>query len=433
MRKALKFNEIPLGRTLREKSSNMGFSPQPNKPKPFRSKLITDHSERHMLVVAPTGAGKGRNIIIPTLLSNPSSMVVVDIKGEAYKITARRRREMGQKVYVLDPHHLVTKTPDSLNPFDLIFRDMDSLEDNSLMLAEMITGGVRSLRDPFWDDLATALQSALIAHLASTKDIPDRSLGALYEILSSDDMVYNLAVILDTVGDKLNRFVYREIAAFLQHEAEKVRTSVRSTAQQHSRLFSIPAIKEAVKTTTIDLDGFVEGKPMTIYIVMPFAKLSSHRTVIRLWLTTLINLISSRTSKPDTVTHFIIDELTRLGPMPQVEQAVTLLRSYGVRCMLFLQSLEQLRKNYPMDHQAMVDNCGITATFGLERMQQCRDMAHFLGDISALELLHLPEGQAAVKIGKQPTQRLKKLDYLRDAMFRGTFDENSFYGTKRDL
>ena len=50
---------------------------------------ISDASEAHCLVVAPTGAGKGRGLVIPNLLQWPHSMIVVDVKGEAALATAR--------------------------------------------------------------------------------------------------------------------------------------------------------------------------------------------------------------------------------------------------------------------------------------------------------------------------------------------------------
>src|SRR4051812_27510742 len=57
--------------------------------------------DNHLMTVAPTGAGKGRGVIIPNLLAYPGPAVVIDPKGEAYQTTARRRRQMGQQVVVL--------------------------------------------------------------------------------------------------------------------------------------------------------------------------------------------------------------------------------------------------------------------------------------------------------------------------------------------
>ncbi|MGB1288308.1 MAG: type IV secretory system conjugative DNA transfer family protein, partial [Aggregatilineales bacterium] len=54
--------------------------------------------DSHLVTIAPTGAGKGRCAIIPNLLRYRGPVVVVDPKGENYAVTARTRREMGQKV-----------------------------------------------------------------------------------------------------------------------------------------------------------------------------------------------------------------------------------------------------------------------------------------------------------------------------------------------
>jgi len=42
----------------------------------------------HILVFAPTQSGKGRGIVIPTLLTWPHSVIVHDLKGENWALTA---------------------------------------------------------------------------------------------------------------------------------------------------------------------------------------------------------------------------------------------------------------------------------------------------------------------------------------------------------
>jgi type IV secretion system protein VirD4 len=64
---------------------------------------IEDASESHTLCIAPTGTGKSRSVVVPNLLIWEGSAVVIDIKGELAHLTARRRREMGQRVVVIDP------------------------------------------------------------------------------------------------------------------------------------------------------------------------------------------------------------------------------------------------------------------------------------------------------------------------------------------
>jgi type IV secretion system protein VirD4 len=67
-----------------------------------RGRLI-GRVKRHLLSVAPTRSGKGVSLIIPNLLNYMGSIIVIDPKGENAYLTAKRRRELGQKTYILDP------------------------------------------------------------------------------------------------------------------------------------------------------------------------------------------------------------------------------------------------------------------------------------------------------------------------------------------
>jgi Type IV secretory system Conjugative DNA transfer len=48
---------------------------------------------QHVLAFAPSRSGKGVGLVLPTLLSWPSSVVVNDIKGENWALTAGWRRD----------------------------------------------------------------------------------------------------------------------------------------------------------------------------------------------------------------------------------------------------------------------------------------------------------------------------------------------------
>jgi type IV secretion system protein VirD4 len=60
----------------------------------------------HLITVAPTRSGKGRDVIIPALLDWPYSAIVIDPKGELACVTSARRRRFGKVIY-LDPYGLV--------------------------------------------------------------------------------------------------------------------------------------------------------------------------------------------------------------------------------------------------------------------------------------------------------------------------------------
>ena len=213
----------------------MGFTAraEPVPKIPSVSTLLNDDTESHVLVVAPTGAGKGRNFIIPNLLSTASPCIVLDIKGEAARVTARYRRSIGHEVVILDPFHIATDTPASLNPLDRVTSNPETVADEAFMLASLLSEGRRFEKDSFWDDHGEALLAGLFTHVATSEGLPSRALGDVSALLGGDDFTYATAVLLDQRKD-LHPFAKQQLAAFLGHEGEKVRTSVLRAESHHA-------------------------------------------------------------------------------------------------------------------------------------------------------------------------------------------------------
>ncbi len=206
----------------------VGFAAPAATPRP--SRLLTYAGDGHLLTVAPTGAGKGRSAIIPNLLTYPGPVICIDSKGENAQVTARRRREMGQQVVLLDPFRTVTDHGDSLNPYDLLELPGAELDCDSEMLTELVGGGEQTLgKEPFWDLTAVGLITGRFGYTAEQDDPKKRHLGAALDLLHHDEVDYQLAVILDTFKFR-TPLIRREIAAYLGHESDRCRPSVRSTA-----------------------------------------------------------------------------------------------------------------------------------------------------------------------------------------------------------
>ena len=96
--------DLLLGWKADDGRAPMGFSAPRMAEAPVEGEVpILYGEDRHLLTIAPTGAGKGRGVIIPNLLRFEGSVIVIDPKGETWHVTARRRKEMGQEVRLLDP------------------------------------------------------------------------------------------------------------------------------------------------------------------------------------------------------------------------------------------------------------------------------------------------------------------------------------------
>jgi type IV secretion system protein VirD4 len=395
-----------------------------NSTQKVRGTLVTDTSEAHVLVVAGTGTGKGRSVLIPTLLETQASAIVIDVKGEAAAVTARYRRSIGHEVHIVDPFRIITDQPAALNPLDLINRDPLMIDEDALEIAEMIVGD-GSLRDRFWDNWARSLIAAMVS-VVTTVESEEGSLANLWQWFHRDDAILELAKLLDT--GKVPEVAHGHIAGFLGLSERDTRPSVLGTVQQHIRIFRNPIVRAAMSKSSFDLDAIRDGRPLTVYLVIPPDKIRSHSAMLRLWLWAIMSTMIRRRTNPSAQTMFLIDEMGHLGAMPLLEDAVTLMRGYGVRMVMFLQHLNQLAKLYPENHLTIASNCGAIATFGVENYGMARSLADLFGDVSTSELLAMPEDEIALKVRKQSTRRLTKLDYLQDTRYKGKFDTNPRYG-----
>ena len=67
----------------------------------FNGKIMRFGGPEHVMLEAPTRAGKGVGVIIPNLLDWPDSLVVLDIKQENYDNTAGYRKDVLRQIVLL--------------------------------------------------------------------------------------------------------------------------------------------------------------------------------------------------------------------------------------------------------------------------------------------------------------------------------------------
>lgn len=391
--------------------------------------MIVDDGEGHVGIFAPTGAGKGRNVLIPTLLSTSDSVVALDVKGELARRTARwRRDELGQRVHVLDPWGSARSAGATarLNPLDILDADSPNLPDDAYALAGLLINQQAPLKEIYWDESAQATVAGLIVYVKTAPGEEDRSLRRVWQLMHGDDTIYDLAVLMDK-PEPMHPYARAQIAALLSLSADNTRSCIISVIRQHLRLFGAQSVAEAVASTTIDLDAVRDGTPQTIYIVMPPGKLQSHAALTKLWLSALMTQMIERRSAPAGRTLLLLDEIAQLGAMDQVTQAVTLMRGYGVRCVLALQSYAQLKKAYPQEHEVLLENLGTVATFGHSAFGMSRQIADALGDIGAERLFGMRRDEIAIRRPGEKTRVARRLDYLVDTEFAGRFDADPMH------
>ena len=426
--------DLLLGWKADDRRAPMGFSaPRMAEPALEGEVPILYGEDRHLLTIAPTGAGKGRGVIIPNLLRFEGSVIVIDPKGETWHVTARRRKEMGQEVRLLDPFGAVSKKTDSLNPFDLFDRPGALLDADAEMLASLLAGDVGFHKEPFWDNWGRSLMSGVIAAVAETSGKSDRHFGKVREILMSDDAVYNLAALIEN-NEGLNRLSKQNISSFLPI-TEQTRSGILSTAQSYLKVVNSDSALRSLNKSTISLEAVRKGDPMTIYIVIPPDKLESHGALLRLWVGALMLTVMGRKRRPKRSTLFLLDECAQLGEFGPLRQSMTLLRGYGLQVWPFFQDLSQLQRLYPKDWRTIFNNAGVFQLFGVANHLMAKESADLIGDIDADTLRAMAKNRQIISISNEKALNARLPDYLVDPPFQGHWDANPMFesdtGSKR--
>jgi type IV secretion system protein VirD4 len=350
---------------------------------------------------------------------------VLDPKGENYQVTARARQEMGQQVIRLNPFGTNGQATDSFNIMDVFDLPNIDIETEAQLMAELFSQDNRGTKEPFWDITACMLLAGVIGYVATVKPREERTLQSVRDVLFDGDVIYNLAVILDTVGKLIPKASYHQIAAFLAMPDQNTRPSVLATANAYLTPFLSDDVMRATSTSSFSLNDFRDGKPISIYIIVPPDKLTSHRALLKLWIGVLLKTITSRDVIPDLQTLFLLDEAGQLGHFAYLYSIITLCRGYGLKCWTIWQDFQQLESNYPHDWQTLMNNCGVLQFFGSKNHQIARRVEEITG-VSAGQVRQLAKDQQLLLLDGLPMIS-RKLDYLTDVLFKSRFDPNPFY------
>ena len=95
---------------------------------------------------------------------------------------------------------------------------------------------------------------------------------------------------------------------------------------------------------------------MTVYLITPADKMVVWSGLLRMWLGSLLRIITRGKPTEKNPVLFLVDEAAHIGKMQALEDAVTLMRGMGIRLWLFFQSIEQLKKCFGDNAGTVLDN-----------------------------------------------------------------------------
>ncbi len=332
--------------------------------------------KRHMLCVAPTRSGKGASLIIPNLIFNRSSTLVIDPKGELVFHSAKRRREFGQRIYVLDPFQEYRKnywklTGDveeltNFNPFSVLKNEQN--KDYIRYIAESLI--ILRGEESHWAESALEFTEGMIAYMVEKGDV-EPSLP-YFRSLITKPYVFIAKMACETQLDpwpedsiarrKLGRFADKHLGR------NKELCSIISTAITQTGFLDDQELREHLSTTSpgFSLDCLTEeGAGSTIYLVLPFDKMQTHGRWLRLIVSLAIREVFRCTRQLDHKVLFLLDEFGNIGPLPAITSAFTMGAGRQIMIWAFLQGLSQIKRDYPSDWEIFIGNCSHLQFFNI--------------------------------------------------------------------
>lgn len=396
---------------------------------------------QHTLLFAPTGSGKGVGFVIPNLLFWQDSCIVHDIKLENHQLTSGWRTSIGQKCYVWAPGD-----PDGIthcyNPIDWVSTKPGQMVDDVQKLSSLILP-----KQEFWENEARSLFLGVVLYLIADPSKP-KSFGEVVRTLRSDDVVYSLAVAMDTLGKQMHPVAYMNLAAFLQ-KPDKERGSVVSTLNSAIELWANPLIDTATATSDFNIQTFKKEK-VTVYVGLTPDNLKRLQPLMQIFYQQSTEFLSRKMPGKDEPhgVLFILDEFPTLGKMDSFMTGIAYFRGYRVRLFLIIQDTQQLKGIYEESGMnSFLSNSTYRVTFAANNIDTANLISQLCGNktvkqesvskpqffssgsrsvsvsevqralLLPQEVIGLPRDEQIVLIESFPPIKSKKIKYYADKFF----------------
>jgi type IV secretion system protein VirD4 len=368
---------------------------------PGRSpRYLHDPQDRHAFIFAPSGSGKSSGLVIPTLLSWPHSVLVLDVKAELWHHTAGyRSTHLNNRCVRWDPASLASARS---NPLFQIQPGPEDVAGAMLLADNLVDPDGRNQHRDFWQQSAHSLLVGLILHTLYAE--PHKTLAHAAHILADSEHTLKRMV---GANHALGRLIGEEKLAWLDDEKKRTsthpvvadaaralleqdprtRSGIVATAQSHLALYHDPLVAAATATSDFTPSDLVnpKGDPVSLYLTVAPAELVRLRSLIRIQLNQFCQALTRSLSfDPEAKNRpllLVLDEFTALGRLDFFSTALAYLRGYGIRVYISVQSLAQIQEVYGQN-QSITTNCGAQVAFAPNDIPTAKLVSELMGQFT---------------------------------------------------
>jgi len=344
----------------------------------------------HVMAFAPTRSGKGVGLVVPTLLSWTGSVVVHDIKGENWTLTAGWRSRFS--------HCLLFNPTDPrsarYNPLLEVRKGPDEVRDVQ-NIADILVDPEGALeRRSHWEKTSHSLLVGAILHVLYAEE--EKTLARVATFLSDPQrsFAHTLRRMMATnhLGTADHPQVHPVVASAARevlNKSENERSGVLSTAMSFLGLYRDPTVAQTTSACDWRISDLVDAKcPVSLYLVIPPSDISRTKPLVRLILNQIGRRLTERLEGDPKKSRkhqllMMLDEFPALGRLDFFETALAFMAGYGIRAYLIAQSLNQISKAYG-ENNAILDNCHVRIAFSSNDERTAKRISDALGTATEL-------------------------------------------------
>jgi type IV secretion system protein VirD4 len=365
-------------------------------------RYLRHNGPEHVLCYAPTRSGKGVGLVVPTLLSWTESVVITDLKGELYELTAGWRQEHAHnKVLRFEP--AAASGSCCFNPVAELRigteHEVGDVQNLALLMVDPQGHGLRP--DDHWQKTAYSLLVGCILHLCykSRYDGSPATLAALGQMLSDPKRP-----IADLWAEMLcfphingaNHPVVGASARDMLDRPPNEAGSVLSTTKSYLDLFCDPTIAKNTSRSDFriqDLMHYVD--PVSLYIVTKPNDKARLKPLVRIVVNMIVRLLADKLDfengrpKPSYKHRLLamIDEFPALGKLEILQESLAFIAGYGIKCYLISQDIAQVKSRetgYGPD-ETITSNCHIQTAFPPNRLDTAEHLSKLTGQTTIIK------------------------------------------------
>ena len=351
--------------------------------------------DEHALVMAITRAGKTRRVILPSIgvigSAAQDSLVITDPKGEIYEYTAEWLRAQGYQIVRFD---LIAPEPgrsEQFNPMSPVNTAMAAGQwavaaEHARDIAHLLTYGGPSLvnSEPIWINGQIGLLTALILYVADQAPAGAKHLGSVLQTLLElgEDEGAGLSVV---IGNLPTGHPAKTAYGAIKLAKDKTLASFLTSAAAALNIFADPQLVWLTAQDTVDFRdlGQADRPPVALFLEIPHEKKTRY-PVASLAINQVFRQLtevarSHRETRLPRKVAFLLDEFGNMPQFPDFDQFITVSAGMGMRLVMVLQNLEQLKKHYQDTERTIRGNAGTWLFLRTSDLQSAEELAKITG------------------------------------------------------